>query len=246
MKLTRLLLLGLFLAFIQVDGYSQFDKKTDEEKAEAKAEKDAKQKKNEIKKSKKIVKNALETIAEFDDGEDGGIPKQLLKQAGGIIIFPKALKISIGMASQSGQGIALIRKGNGWSNLYFIKLMEASAGFQLGGQMSEIIMLVKDGQLIKDLEKAEISFGADVNATAGPSGTNMATDMGFESDIYTYQKSKGLYGGASLSGGGLIFSWEINHAVYGDEADVAKILKMKTPYNSDVKRVHSALAKQGA
>jgi lipid-binding SYLF domain-containing protein len=99
-----------------------------------------------------------------------------------------------------------------------VKLQELSGGLQLGIQVSEIIMLVKNPEFIKNLETADAQFGADVNATAGPDGTNMALDANpdFEAEIYTYQKSEGLFGGASLAGGALIFSWKLNQAEYGE------------------------------
>ena len=151
------------------------------------------------------------------------------------------------MGGQSAKGIAMVRKGSGWSNPYIIKLQEVSGGLQFGVQVSEIIILVKNAQFIKDLENAEMQIGADVNATAGPDGTNMALDANpdLEADLVTYQKSEGLYGGASLSGGGLIFLKKLNAEMYGEGASVEQILNMKTPYDKAVGKVHSALAKMG-
>ena len=194
----------------------------------------------------KIIVQTLETIDGMDDPETG-IPFALVRKAEGIILFPKAVKTSIGMGGQSAKGIAMVRKGGGWSNPYIIRLQEVSGGLQFGVQVSEIIILVKDAQFIKDLENAEMQIGADVNATAGPDGTNMALDANpdLEADLVTYQKSEGLYGGASLSGGGLIFLKKLNAELYGEEATVEQILNMKTPYDKAVGKVHKALAKMG-
>jgi len=194
----------------------------------------------------KIVDNAVETIDGMDD-PDSGIPLALVKKSGGLIIFPKATKTSIGVGGQSGQGIALIRKGGGWSNPYYVKLQEVSGGLQFGVQVSEIILLVKNPDFIKNLETADLQFGADVNATAGPDGTNMAIDANpdFDADIYTYQKSKGLFGGVSLAGGALIFSWKLNQAEYGEETNVDKIFNLPVPYNDDIAKVLNELAKMG-
>jgi lipid-binding SYLF domain-containing protein len=194
----------------------------------------------------KIIKNAVETIDGMDDPESG-IPLALVRKSGGIIIFPKATKTSIGVGGQSGQGIALIRKGGGWSNPYYVKLQEISGGLQFGVQVSEIILLVKNPDFIKNLETADLQFGADVNATAGPDGTNMAVDAtpDFEADIYTYQKSEGLFGGVSLAGGALIFSWKLNEAEYGEETSVDKIFNLPVPYNGDIAKVLNELSKMG-
>ena len=88
-----------------------------------------------------LIVSTLESIDGMDDPENG-IPLSLVRKSEGIIIFPKAIKTSIGMGGQSGRGIAMIRKGGGWSNPYIIKLQEISGGLQFGVQISEIIILV--------------------------------------------------------------------------------------------------------
>lgn len=229
----------LLFVFFSIQGFTQEEEKEEKDSA-------FKIGKSPEEKADKIIKNAVETIDGMDD-PDSGIPLSLVRKSGGIIIFPKATKTSIGMGGQSGQGIALIRKGGGWSNPYYVKLQELSAGLQFGVQVSEIILLVKNADFIKDLEKADMQFGADVNATAGPDGTNMALDANpdFEADIYTYQKSEGLFGGVSLAGGALIFSWKLNEAEYGEETSVDKILNLPVPYNGDIAKVLNELAKMG-
>ena len=193
-----------------------------------------------------LIVSTLESIDGMDDPENV-IPFSLVRKSEGIIIFPKAIKTSIGMGGQSGRGIAMIRKGGGWSNPYIIKLQEISGGLQFGVQISEIIILVKNADFIRDLEKADMQIGADVNATAGPDGTNMAMDANPDlgADLLTYQKSKGLFGGASLSGGALIYLKNLSEEMYGEGATVDSILKMKTPYDKSVQKVHHALSKMG-
>ena len=232
MKTTVTLLLAMVMAFPTL--------------AQEKEKKKIKIGKTKEEKVDKVIVQTLETIDGMDDPETG-IPMALVRKAEGIILFPKAVKTSIGMGGQSAKGIAMVRKGSGWSNPYIIKLQEVSGGLQFGVQVSEIIILVRDAQFIKDLENAEMQIGADVNATAGPDGTNMALDANaaLEADLVTYQKSEGLYGGASLSGGGLIFLKKLNAEMYGEGATVDQILNMKTPYDKAVGKVHGALAKMG-
>ena len=73
------------------------------------------------------------------------IPKSLINQSEGIVIFPGAFKLALGAwGGQAGRGVAMIRREDGsWSNPFFVTLGEGSLGIQVGAQSSEIILLFK-------------------------------------------------------------------------------------------------------
>lgn len=152
------------------------------------------------------------------------LPNSLISDMEGIIIFPDAFKLAFGVAGgQGGRGVALIRQDDGsWSNPYFVNLGEGSVGFQFGVESSHIFLLFRDKEDIIGIEKAEITLGSDLSIAAGQMSNEslVTSDLKFESEVYSYKYSKGLFAGLSLKGGVISGNDRVNDAVYGIE-DVA-------------------------
>ena len=68
-----------------------------------------------------------------------------------------------------------------------------------------------------DIRKSEIILGGDVNLAAGPvsNGSSSNMEFTFETEIYSYQWSKGLIAGVSLTGGILSFYQKPSYSLYG-------------------------------
>ncbi len=168
------------------------------------------------------------------------IPPSLISQSEGIMIFPRTLKIALGnVGGQGGRGIAMIRQDDGtWSNPFIVSLGEASLGWQIGVQKSDIVLLFKNKNEILALDKADITLGAGVGVVAGPAGkeANSTNDFKFKADIYTYQHSKGLFAGASIKGGVLSCNDRYNAILYGMEnVETDDIFnETEVPYNDHV------------
>ena len=197
-------------------------------------------------KANRLLQKATEAFEDLTTmGEDKSIPQQLLNQAEGIVIFPKALKVALVAGGQGGGGFAFIKKENGeWSNPYFLDMGEASVGAQIGVQATELILLFKKRENILGLEKADFTLGGDVGVAVGPLGRNSSvnTDIGFEAEIYSYSKSKGLYAGISIEGNVLKANEKVNKAFYGKSKGIQEIFyKLDTPFNAKVAKFLQAV-----
>ncbi|MBE9510245.1 MAG: lipid-binding SYLF domain-containing protein [Bacteroidetes bacterium] len=188
----------------------------------------------------KTLEKAVKALEDIMEGYESSIPVSMLQKAEGIVIIPGTVKIAVGvLGGQGGRGIALIHKEDGsWSNPFFVILGEGSLGFQLGAQISDIVLLFKDQDDILAIEKAEITLGADVGVTAGPEskGSTANTDIEFDAEIYSYYRSKGLFAGVSIKGGVLKYNNNLNNAFYGkDEITTNGIFnEVETPFNEKV------------
>jgi lipid-binding SYLF domain-containing protein len=195
----------------------------------------------------KIVKKANETIQKsmmaldniMDDPENS-IPPSLISQSEGIVIMPGNFKLAVGIAGgQGGRGIAMIRQEDGsWSNPFFVSLGEGSIGIQLGIQKSEVILLFKNKDDIMGLDGADITLGSDIGVAAGPvsKGSSLTSDLRFESEIYSYCRSNGLFAGVSLKGGVLKYNHRINDSLYAmnDVTTEVILYEMDAPINYEV------------
>jgi len=192
------------------------------------------------KKANKTLHKSVMALDHIMADPDNCIPPSLIVQSEGIVIFPGAFKLAIGVAGgQGARGIALVRQENGsWSNPFFVSLGEGSVGLQFGAQKSDIVLLFKDKDDIMGLDKTEITLGADVGVAAGPvsKGSSATTNFKFDSEIYSYCQSKGLFAGVSFKGGILSYNESVNESLYGmADVDTDYIFHgIETPYNNRV------------
>lgn len=199
----------------------------------------SREKKNERKASKTLVKS-VEALDHIMEDPENYIPPSLIIQSEGIVILPDAFKLAVGVAGgQGARGIAMIRKANGsWSNPFFVSLGEGSLGVQVGAQKSDIVLLFKDKNDLIELEETELTLGGDVGVAAGPvsRGASAITDIKFDSEIYTYSLSNGLFAGVSFKGGVLTYNQKVNDSLYCmEDVDTDQIIyEVQTPYNDDI------------
>jgi lipid-binding SYLF domain-containing protein len=92
-----------------------------------------------------------------------------------------------------------------------------SIGFQLGGEATDLILLVMNEKGADSILNSKVKLGADVSIAAGPKGRDAeaATDAYMGAEILSYSRSRGLFAGVSLAGSSLRPDNEANERVYG-------------------------------
>lgn len=120
--------------------------------------------------------------------------------------------------ASGGSGVLLVRdeKTGPWIGPAFYTIGGASFGLQIGGQASEVILLVMTDRGVTSLLTNSLKLGADAGVAAGPVGAGVAASTAnLSADILSFSRSKGLYGGVSLDGAVVATRGEWNHAYYG-------------------------------
>jgi len=137
-------------------------------------------KSDEKEKAIKTLNKSVDAFENVMDDPHCTIPQSLINQSEGIVIFPGAFKLAIGVwGGQAGRGIAMIRKEDGtWSNPFIVTLGEGSLGLQIGAQSSEIVLLFKHRYDILEIDDAEIILGGDIGVAAGPVSNGSSADTG--------------------------------------------------------------------
>lgn len=172
-------------------------------------------------KSKEItrVENSVDVFKEMVELPELGIPKSLLNKAQAIAVIPGFWKAAWGIGGRHGNGVILVKKGEGdWSYPAFISMTGGSIGFQIGVQKADIILVFKNKETANSIVKGKFTLGADAGVAAGPVGrkAEASTDLTFESEIYSYSKSKGLFAGVSIEGAALSVNKDANAKFYRD------------------------------
>jgi len=149
------------------------------------------------------------------------IPQELLEKAECVIVFPSVLKAAFGVGGSYGRGAMVCRTGTGfggpWGAPAMYALEGGSFGFQLGGQATDLVLLVMNDRGAQSILSSKVKLGADASASAGPKGRDASadTDAYLRAEILSYSRSRGLFAGISLEGSTLRPDDEANERIYG-------------------------------
>jgi lipid-binding SYLF domain-containing protein len=142
----------------------------------------------------------------------------LLKKAKGVFIAPQLLKGAFVVGASGGSGVLVVRdkKTGEWNGPAFYTIGGVSFGLQLGGQASEVVLLVMTERGVSSLLSSSLKLGADIGIAAGPVGAGVsASTANLSADILSFSRSKGLYGGISVEGAVVATRGDWNEAYYG-------------------------------
>lgn len=163
---------------------------------------------------------------------DKSIPQQLLNKAQCIVIVPDLKKAAFVFGAKYGKGFASCRKKNGvgWSAPGAIRVEGGSFGLQLGGEETDVFMLIMNERGMDRLLSTKFTLGADAVAAAGPVGRTAQadTDAALTAEILTWSRARGLFAGLSLNGATLREDGDWNRELYGKELKNREIITGNT------------------
>jgi lipid-binding SYLF domain-containing protein len=162
---------------------------------------------------------ATEVLEEVEGMPDQRLPDTLLSRAYGIAVIPDVTKVAFIFGGRHGNGVLVVRDKltSPWSNPVFISLTGGSWGFQAGAQSSDIILVFTTKTGVEGIAGGKLTLGADASVATGPVGRqgSAATDMNFNAEIYSYARTRGLFGGIALDGSVISVDRSGNAALYG-------------------------------
>lgn len=154
------------------------------------------------------------------------VPAGVLEKADCIMILPNVKKFAIGIGGTGGRGPMSCREGSGmtgkWSPPAMYEIGGASAGFQVGGKSSDIVIAIMASTAVDKVLNNKVKVGTDVSAAAGPGA--QAGTISNSADMLTYSRSSGLFAGVSLDGASLEPDSEANKRLYGKEVSAKEIV----------------------
>jgi SH3 domain-containing YSC84-like protein 1 len=158
------------------------------------------------------------------------IPQELLEKAECVVVIPSMTKVAVGVGGSYGRGAMACRTGktfNGpWGAPAMYALDGGSVGVQLGGQSTDVVLLVMNNRGVDALLNSKVKLGANASAAAGPKGRNIeaSTDASLRAEILSYSRSRGLFAGVSLEGASLRPDDDASEQVYGRKLTARNIV----------------------
>jgi SH3 domain-containing YSC84-like protein 1 len=172
--------------------------------------------------------HCAQVIDEIMGSPDKGIPHDLLDKAVCVGVVPAEKSFALGVGGSYGRGALVCRRGgNGvWGPPSMFTLGGGSFGFQIGGESTDVVFIVMNGDGAHKLVQDSVKLGGEASVAGGPVGRDSsgATDLQMHAQILSYSRARGLFAGVSLNGAVLKQDRESNQQLYGRKISARDIL----------------------
>src|ERR1700735_338101 len=158
------------------------------------------------------------------------IPQEVMEKAECVIVFPSVLKAAFVVGASYGRGAMVCRTGEHfrgrWGSPAMFALEGGSVGFQIGGQATDLVLLVMNERGADSILSSKVKLGGDASVAAGPVGRDATadTDAYMRAEILSYSRTRGLFAGISLEGSTLRPDDDASADVYGHKVTAREIV----------------------
>lgn len=159
------------------------------------------------------------------------IPHELLEKAECVIVIPSVKKLAFGVGADYGRGAMVCRTGEHfrgpWGAPAMYALEGGSVGFQIGGEATDLILLVMNDRGMDSILSSKVKLGADASVAGGPKGrdASASTDAWMRAEILSYSRSRGAFAGVSLEGSTIRPDDDASADVYGHPMKASEIVR---------------------
>jgi len=183
------------------------------------------------------LQSSVDVIHAIMATPDKGIPEEVLNSAKCILVVPNLIKGGFVFGGKHGRGVASCRTPEGWSAPAFVSVGGGSAGFQIGLEGVDLVMLVMNDQGFQHLLSSKFELTGEGSVAAGPVGRHASagTDWKMNTEMLTYSRSKGVFAGLTLEGAVVEQDNDSTRAIYGKHMEFRNILsgKVATPKSAE-------------
>ncbi|MGA7915954.1 MAG: lipid-binding SYLF domain-containing protein [Candidatus Acidiferrales bacterium] len=180
-------------------------------------------------KEQKRLENSGVVMQEIMSVPDN-IPQEVIEKAECVIVFPSVLKAAFVVGASYGRGAMVCRTGKDfrgpWGAPAMYALEGGSVGFQIGGQATDLVLLVMNQRGAESILSSKVKLGGDASIAAGPVGRDATadTDAYMRAEILSYSRTRGLFAGVSLEGSTLRPDDDATADVYGRKLTAREIV----------------------
>lgn len=190
-------------------------------------------------KRQRLVEEARLTLKSFASDDEFEWFQDNIGRAKGIVVIPELVKGGFILGGSGGGGVLLGYDADrgGWSYPAFVTLGSITFGFQAGGEVSEIIMMIMTEDGLDAMMGDEFKLGGDVSVAVGPLGAGAKAQT---ADVLAFSRTKGLYGGLNLEGAVVATRNDRNRDYYGGNTRTRDIILKRTATNTDAQSLREA------
>ncbi|MGC4028405.1 MAG: lipid-binding SYLF domain-containing protein [Steroidobacteraceae bacterium] len=185
---------------------------------------------------------ASEILDELRNTPDQRIPELLLQRAYAVAVIPSVTKVAFFLGGRRGNGVMVVRDARGrFTNPVFMNLTGGSFGLQFGAQEADVVLVFTTRRGVEGLAGGKLTLGAGASVAAGPVGRSAEAAGGFNAEVYSYARARGLFAGLALDGTALTVDNNGNAEFYGRRGVLASDI-MSGAVTKDSENVRRFLA----
>ncbi|CBQ71885.1 related to YSC84-protein involved in the organization of actin cytoskeleton [Sporisorium reilianum SRZ2] len=171
----------------------------------------------ECRKATKILNDFVDPV----NGLDKIVPVSVLHKAKGFAIF-SVFRIGFLLSARAGAGVVVARTDDGhWSAPAAIGIGGLGGGFNAGAEVTDFLIVLNSKAAVRSfMATGSLQLGGNLSVAVGPLGrsaeaSGSVNTKGRVAAMFSYSKSKGLYGGISVEGTVLVNREDANVKAYG-------------------------------
>ncbi|CED84957.1 Uncharacterized conserved protein [Phaffia rhodozyma] len=184
-------------------------------------------------------RKAAKILGSFVDSSNNGldkmIPRQVMEHAKGFAIFT-VVKAGFLVSVRAGSGVVIARLSDGtWSAPTAIGTGGVGLGGQAGAEVTDFLIVLNSRAAVNSFMAAgSLNIGGNMSLAVGPLGRNAEgmgalNTKGKVAAMFTYSKTKGLFGGVSLEGSVIVERQDANRLAYGTNVTSKQLLSGMVP-----------------
>ena len=191
-------------------------------------------------KAQGVVDKMTESFNNLSADPNMGWFRDNLKNAQAVMIL-RQFRAGFIIGGSGGSGVMLSHDAQGkWSHPAFYGMGSGSIGFQIGAEGSEVALLIMTQKGRDALLTTDVKLGGDISVAAGPVGAGAKAAT---TDVLSFSRSKGIYGGVSLEGMVIGPKSGLNQAYYDQGVSPLDILVNQTVQNPGANDLVAAVTK---
>nr|VWP01662.1 N/A [Ganoderma boninense] len=168
-----------------------------------------------------------------NNGLDGVIPRSVLENAKGFAIFT-VFKAGFLFSARAGSGIVIAKLEDGtWSAPSAIGSAGLGVGGQAGAEMTDFLVVL-NSRSKSFMAAGSLTLGGNLSLAVGPLGRNgeaigSLNTSGKVAAMYSYSKTRGLFGGVSIEGSVIVERQDANAQAYRADVTAKQLLSGAIP-----------------
>ncbi|RPD71753.1 DUF500-domain-containing protein [Lentinus tigrinus ALCF2SS1-7] len=168
-----------------------------------------------------------------NNGLDGVIPRSVLENARGFAIFT-IFKAGFLFSARAGSGVVIAKLEDGsWSAPSAIGTAGLGVGGQAGAEMTDFLVVL-NSRAKSFMSAGSLTLGGNLSVAIGPLGRNGEASgalnaSGTVAAMYSYSKTRGLFGGVSIEGSVIVERQDANAQAYHSDVTVKQLLSGAIP-----------------
>ena len=161
------------------------------------------------------------------------IPQKVIQNCVGLAIFT-VMRTGLWVSGAGGSGVLIAKKADGtWSPPTGLLVHTLGVGFAAGIDIYDCVLVINSREALAAFSKLRVSLGGEISVVAGPLGVGGNLESELIKDrkpVFSYMKSRGLYGGIQLDGTVIIERSDENARFYKERLGINDILAGKVKH----------------